>query len=261
MIVKIISLKKSKERRKHIHQQFSKLKLPYNFEDAIDPSFCLKKIFNLFSKKNFEFRYGRSPHLREICFSLSHYTALKKFLNMKNKKILTILEDDAQIMCTKEELYSVSKVFKKSTFDILILGFSKCNDEYEKHINIINPILPIFKIKNKISIGPRYLHTTSGTVGYMVKHKSAKIMCNILPISIVFDDWNYFSNLRLKIAYTNPMVIRENFTKFPSTLNHINYSLKFKGSNYSIVRFLLFSRKYIYGFYRLILLFLKNKFK
>ena len=116
MIVKVISLKKSKERRKHIHQQFSKLKLPYDFEDAIDPSFGLKKIFALFSKKKFELRYGRPPFLREMCLSLSHYMVLKKFLNMKNKKILTILEDDAQIMCTKNELYSVSKVFKKTTF-------------------------------------------------------------------------------------------------------------------------------------------------
>lgn len=261
MIIKVISLKKSRDRKRHIHQEFLKLGLSYDFEDGIDPSLSSKKILNLFSKKKFKLRYGRLPILGEIGCSISHYLVLKKFLHIKNERILAVIEDDAKINCTKEELFSVSKVFEKSKFDILILGFSKCNDKYERHINIINPILPIFKVKNKISIGPRYLSSTSGSIGYLVKKKSAKTMSDILPISILADDWGYFSKIGLKIAYTKPMIIRENFIKLSSTMNHANNSLNYKESGNFIIKFLLFSRKHIIGFSRFLLLFLKFKFK
>ena len=36
--------------------------------------------------------------------------------------------------------------FEESKYDILILGYTKCDKAYEKHTNIINPILPIYKI-------------------------------------------------------------------------------------------------------------------
>jgi GR25 family glycosyltransferase involved in LPS biosynthesis len=261
MIIKVISLKKSIDRREYISKQFSKLGIYFDFQDAVDPNSCSKKILSFFSAKKFHSRYGRKPILGEIGSILSHYFTLKKFLKLQKQKTLMILEDDAQIMCTKKELLSVVNNFEKSKYDILILGFTKCDDAYEKHYNIINPILPICKINGKINIGPRYLYSFCGAVGYLVKKKSAKIISKYSPTSILADDWNYFSKLGLKIMFTNPMIIRENHIKVSSTMGHINRSLTFKKSENLIVKFLLFSRKHIYGLIRLVILFLKYKLK
>ena len=261
MIIKVISLKKSIDRREYISKQFLKLGIGFNFEDAIDPSSCPKKTLNFFSEKKFQSHYGRKPILGEIGCALSHYLLLKKFSKLKKQKILMILEDDAQIICTKRELFSVVSNFEKLKYDILILGFSKCNDKYEKHYNIINPILPIYKINDKINIGPRYSHSFCGAVGYLVKKKSAKIISKYSTTSILADDWNYISKLGLKIMFTNPMIIRENWTNVSSTMYHINRSLTFKKSDNLITKFLLFSRKHIYGSIRLAILFLKYKIK
>jgi glycosyl transferase family 25 len=260
MIIKVISLKKSIDRREYISQQFLKFGVRFNFKDAIDPNSCSKKILSFFSEKKFRSRYGRKPIIGEIGSILSHYLLLKKFSKLKKQKSLMILEDDATIMCSKKELLSVVSNFEESKYDILILGYTKCNKAYEKHINIINPILPIYTINSKINIGPRYLNSFCGAVGYLVKIKSAKEMSKYSKVSILADDWNYFSKLGLKIMYTNPMIIRENQIKLSSTMNH-NKSMTFKKSDNLLIKFLLFSRKHIYGLIRLVILFLKYKLK
>ena len=259
MFIKVISLKKSVDRRKYISKQFSKLGINFDFEDDVNPNSCSKKVLNFFSASKFQSRYGRKPILGEIGCTLSHYLLLKKFIKIKKQSTLLILEDDAQIMCTKKELLSVVNNFEDSKYDILILGYSKCDKAYEKHTNIINPILPVYKINEEIKIGPRYLHSFCGAVGYIVKKKSAKIMTKYYKASILADDWNYFSKSGLKIFYTNPMIIRENHAMLSSTMNHINKSLTFKKSNNFIIKFLLFSRKHIYGLIRLMILFIKYK--
>ncbi len=256
MIIKVISLKKSIDRREYIFKQLLKLDLLYSFEDAIELSSWSDELLDAYSKKMFELRYNRSPSLGEIGCSISHDVARKKFLQMSNQKTLMVLEDDAKFMCTKKELFSAIKVFKKSKFDILILGYAKCDDYYEKHTNIINPVYSIERV-GRISIGPRYLHSTSGAVGYIIKKNSAKIMSNIQPQSVLADDWRYFSKLGLKIAHTNPMIVREDTTNLASTLNHINYSLSSKKSENFIIKRLLFYRKHILGYLRKIILYLR----
>lgn len=258
MIIKIVSLKKATVRRKYIFQKFLNLRLPYDFIDAIDPSSCSKEILKNFCSNKFELLYGRLPTLSEVGASISHDIARKKFLKESDKKTLLVLEDDAKIMCTKEELLSVVKIFEQSKFDIFILGFSKCDDEFEKHTNIINPVLTIYNVMNKISIGPRYLHTTSGSVGYLVNKKSAKIMSDISPVSALSDDWDYFSKLGLKIAYTNPMIVRENFTELNSTAEHDNLSQVSYKDHRTWINILVFCRKHTYGLFRKTILYLNN---
>jgi len=260
MIIKIISLKNSTDRRDHISRQLSNLDLIYEFEDAIDATNYAKTILNFFSKRS-EFRYGKSAKLGDMACSYSHYQVRKKFLNLSIPKSLMVLEDDAEILCNRDELFSIERVFKKSNFDILILGFSKCDDSYERHVNIINPILQIFRINDKFSIGPRYLKSTSGTVGYLINHKSAKIMNKISLVSPYADDWDHFSKLGLKIAYISPMIIRENTTKFLSTIDHNNHYLSQMKSKNVLVNFLIYIRKYIYGYLRKIFLLLKYYLK
>ena len=90
------------------------------------------------------------------------------------------------------------------------------------------------------------------------RKKITKIMIKYYKASILADDWNYFSKSGLKF-YTNPMIIRENHAMLSSTMNHTNKSLTFKKSNNFIIKFLLFSRKHIYGLIRLMILFIKYK--
>ena len=44
MFIKVISLKKSVDRRKYISKQFSKLGINFDFEDAVNPNSCSKKV-------------------------------------------------------------------------------------------------------------------------------------------------------------------------------------------------------------------------
>jgi glycosyl transferase family 25 len=259
MIIKIISLKKSIDRREYMRKQFTNLRLSYKFIDAVDPKSCSSDILNNFSKRYFKSLYKRLPTIGEIGAAISHELARRNFLKMKNHKTLLVLEDDAKIMCKKNELLSVVNIFEKSKFDILVLGYSKCDDDFERHINIINPILPMYKVKNKISIGERYLKTTSGSVAYVIKKKSAKIMSSILPLINLSDDWNYFSKLGLKIAFTDPMIVRENFKELVSYACHENVSqVTYKDSRIWMM-LLVNSRKYIYGKIRKTLMYLKYK--
>tara|TARA_B100000575_G_C23053624_1_gene606514 strand:- start:29 stop:817 length:789 start_codon:yes stop_codon:yes gene_type:complete len=261
MITKVISLKRSIDRREFIRNQFLKLNLSFDFEDAIDPKSSPDEILCNFSISNFKIRYGREPITGEIGSILSHYLLLKKFLQKKEQKTMMVLEDDAQIVCTKEELLSVINIFEKSNFDILILGFTKCDNDYENHTNIINPILPIYNIQNKIFLGPRYFHSFCGAVGYLVNRKSAKKMSKLLPTSLLADDWEYFYKLGLNIAYSKPMIIRENWTDVSSTMSHTNKSWTYKKSNYFIISFLLNFRKRLYGLVRILILLIKHKIK
>ena len=259
MIVKIISLKKATDRREYLKKQFSKLKLTYEFQDAVDPNYCSKDILNIFSSTKFKSLYKRSPTTAEIGNLISHHLARKNFLQTNNKKTLMICEDDAKFMCTKDELFSVVNTFEKSKFDVLVLGFSKCNNDFEKYVNIINPIMPLFKVANKISIGPRLLHTTSGSVSYLIKKKSVEMISKISPQFALTDDWNYFSKLGLIIGYTDPMIVRENFEELPSYAGHVNSSQSVYKNKILFINLILYCRKNIYGIIRRIILYVKYK--
>ena len=162
-------------------------------------------------------------------------------------------------MCTKDELFSVVNTFEKSKFDVLVLGFSKCNNDFEKYVNIINPIMPLFKVANKISIGPRLLHTTSGSVSYLIKKKSVEMISKISPQFALTDDWNYFSKLGLIIGYTDPMIVRENFEELPSYAGHVNSSQSVYKNKILFINLILYCRKNIYGIIRRIILYVKYK--
>lgn len=259
MIIFVISLKNAIDRRDYIHKQFSKLGLSYEFHDAVDVKSSSKDILSIFSINFFKSFYNRYPTLAEIGNAISHHLVRRKILQSNKKNTVMICEDDAKIICKKDDLISVVKLFEKSKFDLLVLGFSKCDDDFEKHINIINPVLPLFKVANKINIGPRFLHTTSGSVSYLIKKKSVEIISTISPQFALTDDWNYFSKLGLKIGYTNPMIVRENFKELPSYAEHHNSSQISYKSNIFFVNYILHCRKHVLGLLRLIILYLKYK--
>jgi glycosyl transferase family 25 len=256
MIIKVLSLKKAIDRRKFIENQLNELGLTYEFADAVDPKTCSKDILEIFSSSKYQSIYNKFPNFGDIGPSLSHYLLRKDFSKNENHNIFMILEDDAKILCTKEELFSTIKIFENSKFDVLLLGFSKCDDYYEKHINIINPIMPVYRVNNKISIGPRYLNSFSGAVGYLVKKKAAKMMSDLLPLSVIADDWGFFSKLGLEIGHTKPMMVRENFLELSSYAGHHNSSQSAYNDKRSWVMFFVNCRKYFYGFLRKTLLYI-----
>ena len=84
---------------------------------------------------------------------------------------------------------------------------------------------------------------------------------NILPISVIADDWNYFSKSGLKIAYTNPMIVRENFNELSSYAGHVNISqVAYKDDRIWFMFFVNF-RKHLYGLIRKVLLYISSKAK
>jgi len=256
MNIKIISLKKSIDRREFIKNQFINLNLDYDFFDAIDPDDFSQEMIKKFIKE-FESIYNRYPTKGEIGASLSHDLARKNFLKENNQNILMVLEDDAKIMCDKSNLINVAEIFEDSFFDIMILGFSKCDDSFEKHINIVNPLLSIYSIKNEIKIGVRKLHTTCGAVGYLIKRKSIEKISAFLSFSVIADDWDSFAKKGIQIAYTKPMLVRENFLELPSYAGHQNISQKQYKDDRVWIKILLICRKHIYGFFRIMVLYLK----
>ena len=92
--------------------------------------------FQNFSKKRFFDRYGRKPTSSEIGCSLSHYEVIKK--SNRNKPII-ILEDDALLKLSSINFLKIIELIRNiEKYDILIFGFSKCDETSDHQLNISN---------------------------------------------------------------------------------------------------------------------------
>jgi hypothetical protein len=136
-------------------------------------------------------------------------------------------------------------------FDIVVLGYSKADDNTEAYINIINPFLPIFRSVSPNAIGARYQHTTSGAVGYVVKKRVVTMLSAIETPCYLADDWVYYASLGLNLCYDSPMLVREYILGGNSTLGHYCSFIAPKNHKSPFVRMLLIIRRRLIGFYRL----------
>ena len=83
-------------------------------------------------------------------------------------------------------------------------------------------------------------------------------MSDLLPLPVPSDDWGFFSKLGLEIGHTKPMIVRENFLELSSYGGHHNSSQSPYFDKRSWVMFFVNFRKYLYGFYRKILLYIQR---
>ena len=254
MKVNVISISNTNRSSKAIERL-----VPLGFEPKIIQALdCrnrdLDDLRELFDIEEFRVRYGRLPSPGEIGCSLSHLLAIKGLRNNEG----VIFEDDAIPLCDGTIFKSIYKEILLSPFDIVVLGYSKANENTEEYFNLVNPFLPITNTaKTPFAIGVRYQHSTSGAVGYVVKKKGTIILSRLTKISHLADDWGYYSSLGICIGYLNPTLVREDVLGVKSTLGHDTGFITPKDHKFYFIRTLLIFRRKLLGFYRLCIMKIK----
>ena len=160
----VISLKGS-ERRKIAFDRALMLGLDPVFFDAID-GLTDSSIESLLKNNNEDFqkRYKVKRNFlnRELATLLSHQEVYKTIKDAENDaEPYLILEDDFVPSIDNEELKLITNYFTKNKLELLVMGYSRVDQEEETLINFTNPLVNIEKIpsSNRI-VGNRILQTT-----------------------------------------------------------------------------------------------------
>ncbi len=254
--INVISILDSK-RYRQVKLRLARLGFKINISHAIDlREKTLGSLYDVFDVKSFEARYGRSPSSGEVGCVLSHLKAIKE-LNSKSIHGGVIFEDDVLPLRDASIFQKIYEDIAVSSFDIVVLGYSKTDNNTENYINLMNPLLPVFHTEESYVIGPRYQDTTSGAVGYVVNQKAVAVISDMSFSSHLADDWAYYASIGLSIGYVSPMLVREDILECRSTLGHDSGFIAPKNSKYLFIRMLLKMRRATIGYYRLQIMKLK----
>ena len=213
--------------------------------------------FNNFSKKRFFERYRRKPTSSEIGCSLSHHEVIKK---SNRSKPIIILEDDALLKVKTETFLKIIELIGNlDKYDILIFGFSKCDETSDHQLNISNPFLPTNNLNYLgYCIGERLINSTSGALAYYLSVSAKKKISFLKEIYHVADDWNFYSKLGLKIGYIYPTLVIEDLNQ-KSTLEHNEGFFRASRSNNRFMNGYFLIKDYALGFIRRLILIFKIK--
>ncbi len=257
MIANVISIQGSK--RRHVAMQRAKnFNYQVVFFDAID---LVKKdvnqLFDVFDNNGFINRYSREPSSGDIGCLLSHYALWKK-LSIENKEQYhLILEDDFIPKVKSNELLEIINQTKK--FDVLLLGYSKVQDNEELVLKIINPLKKIYST-DRHNIGRKFRESTCGAVAYVVsKNFVDEISKSVNKPSHVLDDWSFFKKNGFNILHVQPLCFYEDFLNMGSYIKESGryipiHDLKITKKN-PIYRFLRSIFRFTYGRFLSILMF------
>lgn len=239
MQIKVLSRSVDTERRDSINRQFKNLsdKYSYSFFEAITP----KTLPNIIAKKSNFLTDG------EKCCAFSHLMMYKELIS-SNDKYQIFMEDDAKLNVSdyNDELIGALDYFHDK-FDVIILGYSKVNDEIKRKIQFFRPLFHVAQFNN-IKIGIPYKQWKCGTVCYSISRSGAqKIVKENSDCIYTADDWSHFKQKGLKVAHLTPIIVTELFDDFVSSLEAERKTFKPKGL---IVR-------YIAGFMRHFLCFVQ----
>ena len=213
------------------------------------------KDFQNFSRKKFFNRYGRYPTNSEIGCSLSHNKVIT--LSKSNEPVI-ILEDDALLKVSTKIFYEIIDLIKNiDKYDIVIFGFSKCDDISDYQLNISNPFLATKTFRNlDYSLGERLINSTSGALAYYLSPFAKRKISFLKEIYHVADDWKFYSELGMKIGYIYPSIVIEDLNQ-KSTLNHNEKYFRAKSSRNKVINTLLILKNYSLGFIRKLILIFK----
>jgi GR25 family glycosyltransferase involved in LPS biosynthesis len=214
----VVSLLNS-PRRNIASQRAASAGLEICFFDAIDASKdpLVERIYST-SAQPFQSRYGRSQTLGELATILSHQALYQSLLQWPSEYHL-ILEDDFIPLVDASLLQNVLTTSISQDADVVLLGYSKVDDELEMVINITNPLMNASSISGiDRDIGQRCQETTCGAVGYFVSPSFLNTMANNADYGRLADDWAYHAQFNLKIMHVNPLCFREDFGRMPSSL-------------------------------------------
>jgi glycosyl transferase, family 25 len=191
------------------------------FHDAFDARNVKQKELDLvfdidLFKDVFDYRVGSEV----IGCTLSHHNLYKDLLKLKKTSDYhLIVEDDCIPIATSDEVKGIIDAVKNTPFDVLILGYSKTDENEYKIINKMNPFKKIY-ISRKYNIGIRYKETSCGAVAYVVSSDFLKkITTTILKPYYVADEWSFFKNkLKTLILHVKPLCFLEDYKNMDSSL-------------------------------------------
>lgn len=249
MDVHVISLKDSLRKKICRNRLVSKGYNPI-FHDAFD-SRNLKEnqLEDLFDFDLFRKSFNYKIDAGIVGCVLSHYNLYKTLLEYKNNSgYYIIVEDDCIPLATSNELENIIDVALESSFDILLLGYSKTDDAQYKIINKMNPFKKFYS-SGKFNIGIRYKQSSCGAVAYVVSRRFLKnIITSIKKPYYVADEWSFLEKrLELLILHISPLCFLEDYKNMVSNLEDgriANRSVK--------IRLPYFFRplwRNVYGFY------------
>jgi len=171
--------------------------------------------------QEFSKRYARLPSAGEIGCSLSHLSLIKSMKMTAGKDYQVIFEDDALPKVSGREFQRICDELSDSPFDVILLGYSKVDEETESYINVVNPFYPLHRVADgSHAVGARYSEGFTGAVGYLVKKSAIVKFARLEKVEHVADDWCFFSSLGLRIGHISPMLVEEDYARTKSTLGH-----------------------------------------
>ncbi len=257
MMMNVISIVDS-ERNTRVLSRLTALGFAVTVIPAVDLRYEeLGRLHNSYDITSFERRYGRLPVPGEIGIALSHLMAIRKIAAEGSGGNGVICEDDVIPLCRSDVFERLFEDILASPFDIVVLGYSKCDDNTEAYIDVVNPLLPRFKCESPYVVGVRYEHTTCGAVGYVVKKRAVSVLTTIETPLHLADDWAYFASLGLKIGYLSPMLVREDVLGSQSTVGHDAGYISPRHYGSPVVRALQTIKRKSVGFCRLRILKMK----
>ena len=176
--VLVVSLTHASKRRKFMREQMVKLKIDYEFFDAVDGDKLSNADISKFKIKEGEQRNGRPLSKGELGCAFSHLHVYEKML-AENIEQLIVLEDDAQL---DDDFAALINGLDNSSvqWDLAYIGYL-C-DPYDppffgKNIYPISlwesRVLPATAISTKYRIGPPLL-ILLGTHAYAITKKGAE---------------------------------------------------------------------------------------
>lgn len=220
MKANVISLTRS-TRREEAAKRAAAAGLEIAFFDAIDASTnpLVSEIFAR-SVEPFRAHYGREQTLGELANLLSHQAVYKKLLQEgAGAGYALILEDDFIPLVDASVLKRVMDVAGSEGADIVILGYSKVDDELERALDTSNPLMRAIPVpSSKLELGRRCHESSCGVVSYLVNRRFLEIMTVDDDYGHLTDDWTYHERIGLKIFHVRPLCFREDFKRMPSAL-------------------------------------------
>jgi|TARA_Y100000389_G_scaffold201899_1_gene245733 glycosyl transferase, family 25 len=257
MDVHVISLEDSRRREICRNRLVSKGYNPV-FHDAFDSrNLNENQLEDLFDFKLFRKSFNYKIDSGIVGCVLSHYYLYKTLLESKNNsEYYIIVEDDCIPLATSNDLENTIDAALESSFDILLLGYSKTDDAQYKIINKMNPFKKLYS-SGKFNIGIRYKQSSCGAVAYVVSRRFLKnITTSIKKPYYVADEWSFLEKrLELLILHTSPLCFLEDYNNMVSNLENgriTNRSVK--------IRLPYFIRplwRNVYGFYARVMLHIK----
>lgn len=166
----------------------------------------------------FRARYGRPQTKGELAALLSHQALYESLLSSPSGYHL-VLEDDFIPLVNADTLEKISALASEQRADIVILGYSKVDDELEAALDVSNPLMNARRVRGTgISVGQRCHESSCGAVSYLVGPVFLAAMAANADRSHLTDDWTYHDGLGLKILHAKPLCFREDFQRMPSSL-------------------------------------------